>query len=368
MKSSIRSFINPRVLAVPEYDQKHVTMCWRNEGYRRFMSNESSYVPMKAVQASIQQISAKVNYYAEDAAYAFGLREKIAEYVGVKAENITLGNGSMELLDLMFLTFISNHGVDQVVMPAPDYSAYPIRANLFGGVVTKVVVGEDIEAFIPGALAKVTTDTKLILFSRPNNPVGKLLPKNAVFELLKKEVVVVVDEAYIEMAEEGASMASLVNDFKNLVVLRTFSKGFGLAGLRLGYVLANQAIIKYINMARHIFNVNLVAMVAGEAVMDNLALADEAIQEQKRTRDWLFSELQKIPGFRPLPSQANFIFVDVLESGYKASEYVDLLLEHGFSVRDFSKKEGLDKDRYFRITVGYPEDIRHLVDFLKAGF
>ncbi|MFW6103762.1 MAG: pyridoxal phosphate-dependent aminotransferase, partial [Bacteroidota bacterium] len=231
----IKQMINPRVLVVPEYDQKHVTTCWKEESHiQRLMSNESSYEPMESVQLAIKKMASKANWYPEDADYALDLRERLAEYTALVPENITLGNGSMELLDLLCQTFVVNPGEDEILMPAPDYSAYPIRANLFGWVSKMAVVGEDLSVVANRILQKITAETRMILISRPHNPTGKLIPEKDVLRLLETGIPVIVDEAYVELAEKGTSVSTLINQWDNLIVLRTFSKGFGLAGLRLG--------------------------------------------------------------------------------------------------------------------------------------
>jgi histidinol-phosphate aminotransferase len=361
-----KNMINPRVLQVPEYDQKHVTVCWKQEArIQRLMSNESSYEPLDSVQRAINEAAAQVNWYPEDADYALELRGELAEYTGLRPENMTLGNGSMELLDLLFQTFIVNLGQDEVLMPAPDYSAYPIRAELFGWVSKPIVVGEKLDQAADRLLEKITPQTRMILFSRPQNPTGKVIPAEDVTRLLETGLLVVVDEAYVELAEEGTSLASLIKTWDNLIVLRTFSKGFGLAGLRLGYLLAIPEYVKYINMSRHIFNVNLVAMRAGKAVLENIGEAMGVIKEMCQTREWMVQELSKMPGLRPVESQANFVLVDVSGSGMAASKYAAYLYTQGYFVRDFSKKFGLKKDRYFRITVGRRKHIEGLIQTLK---
>jgi len=361
-----RKMVNPRVLEVPEYDQKHVTVCWKQEPrIQRLMSNESSYEPLGNVQQAINEVASKVNWYPEDADYALELRERLAEYTGLSPENVTLGNGSMEILDLLFQTFIVERGRDEVLMPAPDYSAYPIRAGLFGWASKPVVVGEELDQAADRLLEAITPQTRMILFSRPHNPTGKVIPAEDVLRLLETGLLVVVDEAYVELADEGTSLTSLIKKWDNLIALRTFSKGFGLAGLRIGYLLAIPEYVKFVNMTRHIFNVNLVAMHAGKAVLENMGEAMQVIEEMRQTRDWMVQELRQIPGLRPVKSQANFVLVDISGSGMAASEFVAYLYEQGFFVRDFSNKFGLKEGRYFRITVGRRKHIERLVQKLK---
>ena len=357
--------VNPRAIGIPEYDQIHVTRCWQNEKLQRLMSNESSYTPLPSVQEAIKKYADKVNWYPEDANYALKLRTQLAHYTQTKTENITLTNGSMELLDLLFQTFIAQPGIDRLIMLAPDYSAYTNRAKFFGAVPDLIVCGENIEQAGEKIIQAVIPQTKMILFSRPNNPVGKLITRGDILKILERGVITLVDEAYVELADPGTSLTSLLSEWDNLVILRSFSKGFGLAGIRLGYALAHPDVIKYINVVRHIFNVSLMAMIAGEAVLDDLPNALANINEIRKTRDWMAEALEGVPGIRVIPSQANFLLLDVKSTGRKAGEFVDYLYETGFFVRDFSKKHGLEPDRYFRITISYKQEMEHLVETIR---
>jgi histidinol-phosphate aminotransferase len=361
-----KALVNPRVVKAVKYDMKHIAVCWEHDGeLHRAMSNESAYPPLESVQAAIRNIASKVNWYPEDASQCLSLREKLATYTSLDAENITLGNGSMELLDILYLTFIGHPGTDEVVMVAPDYTAYSIRARLFGAVVRSVVAGEDTDKVADGILEAITPRTRFVLLSRPNNPTGKLMPRSDILRILRTGVLTVVDEAYVELAPEATTVAPLIPEWDNLLVSRTFSKGFGLAGLRFGYLLANPEIIHYVNLVRHVFNVNLVAVVAAEASLDDIDKVRARLDEQRQTRDWLTTQIEQIPGLRPLPSQSNSILVDVEGSGRSATGYTEGLLARGFFVRDFSKKPGLEPDRYFRITVGRPREMDQLAQALR---
>ncbi len=361
----LKEIINPRVFEIPDYDQGHVTKCWQNPSIRRQMSNESNYAPIEAVQKAICEAGKVANYYAEDPTYALSLRGKLAAYSSVKAENVALGNGSIELLDLIFQIFMAEPGVDEAIMLQPDYSAYVPRMTYFSWKIKHAELSEGLDKAADQVLAAISDKTKFVLLSRPNNPMGTVMPEDEIRRMLKTGKIIIVDEAYVEMADEGTSVSAWVNEYDNLIVLRTFSKGFCLAGIRLGYMLANPEIVRYVNRSKHIFNVNIAAMAAGEAAMDHLDECKLVFKKLANTRDWLIDELGKIDGFKPIPSQTNFVMVNVKETGRSATEFVDHLLEKGFFVRNFAKKAGLEPDTHFRISAGLPEDMKELVEELK---
>ena len=363
---NLKEIVNPRLFEIPDYDQAHVTRCWQDPTIRRQMSNESNYAPIEAVQKAICEAAKDANYYAEDPTYALSLREKLAAYASVKTENVALGNGSIEVLDLIFQIFMTKPGVDEAILLQPDYSAYVPRMTYFGWKIKFAKLSQGLDKAADQVIESITEKTKFVLLSRPNNPMGFVMPEDEIRRMLETGKIIIVDEAYIEMADEGTSVSNWINDYENLIVLRTFSKGFCLAGIRLGYMLADPEIVRFVNRSRHIFNVNIAAMRAGEAAMDHLDEYRKVFKKLADTRDWLIGELPKIKGFRPIPSQANFVMVDVKESGKTATECVNFLLEKNFFVRSFAKKAGLEPDTHFRISVGLPEDMEELVEYLKG--
>lgn len=362
---NFKELVNPRIFEIPDYDQIHVTKCWQDDTIRRQMSNESNYAPIPAVQAAICEAGIHANYYAEDATYALSLRSKLANYCKVKAENVALGNGSIEVLDLIFQIFMTEPGKDEVVLLKPDYSAYVPRLTYFGWQIKYAQLTENLSESADQVMAAISDRTKFVLFSRPNNPMGFVMPEQEIRRMLNTGKIIIVDEAYVEMADEGTSVSEWVNEYDNLIVLRTFSKGFCLAGIRLGYMLAHPEIVLYINRSRHIFNINLAAMMAGEAAMDHLDEYRQVFRKLAETRDWLVAEVDKIPGLQAIPSQSNSVMINVDESGKTATQFVDMLLEAGFFVRSFAKKEGLKPDTHFRVSIGLPKDMRELVAHLK---
>jgi histidinol-phosphate aminotransferase len=164
------------------------------------MSNESNYAPIPAVQDAIKAVADKSNYYAEDPSYALTLRQKLADYAHVKPENVALGNGSIELLDLLFQILMSNPGVDEAVLVQPDYSAYVPRLKYFGWKIRFAELSAGLDKAAGQVMAAITDHTKFILFSRPNNPMGIVMPSDEIKRMLESGKIVVVDEAYVEMA------------------------------------------------------------------------------------------------------------------------------------------------------------------------
>lgn len=356
--------VNPRIFDIPDYDQGHVTDCWENKDIHRLMSNESSYRPLPPVVEAIQEIAEESNYYAEDPTYAYELRGQLADYASVEAENITLGNGSIELLDILFQVLMVSPGSDHCLLPQPDYSAYIPRLKFFGWDHEEVPCGVENFNLAAKMLNRVKPKTKFVILSRPNNPLGTMIPKEDISLLLDTGLIVVVDEAYIELAEGNASVSSWVRERENLIVTRTFSKGFCLAGIRLGYLIAHPNIIRYINRSKHIFNVNLAAMAAGKATMNHLDAYQQRFAKIAETRDQVTESIEKISGLSAVKSFGNFILVNTSQTGIKASHFVDMLLQHDYYVRDFSSKPGLDPDSYFRISVGKEEEMEELVSIL----
>lgn len=360
-----KEIVNPKIFEIPDYDQIHVTKCWQDDSIRRQMSNESNYPPIPAVQEAICEAGKHANYYAEDATYALSLRSKLADYAGVKVENVALGNGSIEMLDLIFQIFMAHPGQDEAILLQPDYSAYVPRLTFFNWQIKYAQLTENLSESADQVMAAVSNHTKFILLSRPNNPMGFVMPEHEIRRMLETGKIVIVDEAYVEMADEGTSVSEWVNEYDNLIILRTFSKGFCLAGIRLGYMLAHPEIVRYVNRSRHIFNINLAAMMAGEAAMDHLDEYRQVFRQLAATRDWLVSEVNKLPGLKAIPSQSNSVMIDVEGSGKTATQFVDMLLEKGFFVRSFAKKAGLKPDTHFRVSVGLPKDMEEMVAHLK---
>jgi len=359
----LERFVTDEAKLAGVYSMDHFTTAWRREDLNRAMANECPYPPSRKVQEAVCEAVKLANLYPEDPTGALGLRTKIADYCGLRPENVTLGNGSMEMLDLVFRVFLS-HG-DEVITPLPDYPVFRVRPPLYGATVVYAHTYPDLRISAYSIVQAITERTKLIILSRPHNPTGLVLPREDVEMIINQGLPVLVDEAYVELADRGTSVVNLVVHKPNLMVTRTFSKGFGLAGLRIGYLLASAEIIGYANRVKPAENVNLLAQVAASTALDDPEASLSNAAKVRSTRQWLTKELAKLPGLEPVPSQTNFVLVNCLRSGRTSGDIVEELFVRNICVRDFSKAEGLPSDQYFRITVGTPAKMKEIVEALR---
>jgi histidinol-phosphate aminotransferase len=157
----------------------------------------------------------------------------------------------------------------------------------------------------------------------------------------------------------------MLAEYKNLVISHTFSKAMGLAGIRLGWVIANPEIIGYINGIRTSLNISLVAHVAAIAAIDDRQYIEENVRRVIADRELFYNEIQKLPGFRPIPSEANFVMVDCEKSGFKASDIYNYLLGKGYLARCFVRTRGMSGDRFFRVTIGTHEDTVNVLSLIR---
>lgn len=347
------------------YNLDHFRIAWSDERRRRLMGNELVYPPSPKVVEAVTRILSKANYYPEDASSNENLRAKLGEYVGLvgKADWITIGNGSTEIIDLIYKTFI-NDG-DEVLIPTPDYSPYGRRLLLYGGKPVDVLPVDRDFAYTPESFLRlVTPKTKMVIASRPNNPTGYCLTEETILALCAKDLIVVIDEAYVEFTE--GTVEHLLDGRPNLIITHTFSKAMGLAGFRLGFAIGHPEVIGYMNRVRTPLNISLITHHAALAALEDHQYIEGNAAQVKKDRAYLFDELGKIKGLRPVPSQANFVLVNCRETGIKASDYYQHLFDKGYIVRHFANARGLPGDEYFRITIGTRSDVENVLSEVQA--
>jgi len=314
-------------------------------------ANENLYGCSPRVQHALASFSS-INIYPD--ANQGELKKLLAGYAGVDPENIIAGNGSDQLIDMIMRLFI---GIgDEVVNCAPTFDVFRHRAQLCGGIMVDVPRDENFAVDVRAVKAAITSKTKLIPLATPNNPTGTLMPKKDILEIVKTGLPVIVDEAYAEFS--GETLSSLVSQYSNMIVLRTFSKWAGLAGLRIGYGIFPDEMVSYLMGLKAPYNVNAAAVVAVRESLKDLDYLMRNVKAIVKERDQLFTELRKFKFLKPFPSQANFIFCSVTKGN--ASVVQQKLENKGLLVRYFDIP--LLRNA-IRIGIGKPE---HSVVLLKV--
>ncbi len=279
------------------------------------------------------------------------LRESLAGFAGWRPDGVLAGNGSNELIQVT-LSCVVEPGVS-VVLPEPTFTLYRQMVTVLGGTVSGVSMRPDLGFDADGMLAAAgSADVRMIVACSPNNPTGAALDADAVSRLLTSfDGLVVIDEAYHEFA--GWSAASLLPEHRNLVVLRTFSKAMGLAGVRFGYLLADPELVLELNKARLPYNVGRLTQAAVQVAIERYddVLAPR-IAELVRLRDELVAGVAAIDGLTPAPTAANFVCVH--SSRRDPGDVCEAMYERGVLIRNVSGYPMLD--RYFRINVGTADE------------
>ncbi|MDI3339120.1 MAG: histidinol-phosphate transaminase, partial [Sphaerobacter sp.] len=319
----------------------------------RLHMNENPYGTSVRVQEVLASFDHYHSYPDADQRVA---RERIAAYAGAPADRIVLGNGSDELLDLLLLITIDPG--DEVIVPTPTFGVYEARPPLFGGVVRRVPRTADFDLDVEAIERAVTERTKLIVVAAPNNPTGNLPTTQQIVRLLRTGALVVADEAYFEFA--GKTFLPLAREFDNLVILRTFSKWAGLAGLRVGYAILPDALAEQVWKVKQPFNVSVAGLRAVEAVLDDVDYLRQSVTRIKIERGRLYRALRKLNFLQPYPSHGNFILCRVTRGD--AHDIHRRLERQGILVRKYSSP---DLRRYLRITVGRPEHTDLLMAALR---
>lgn len=278
------------------------------------------------------------------------LKQRIAELFSTGAENIFLGNGSDEGIDLLYRAFCEP-GVDNVVSIEPSYGMYQVCADIQGVAMRKVQLNTDFSIDLDALLQAVDRNTKLIFLCSPNNPTSNLLDSKAIFNVLKNfDGLVVLDEAYVDFTEEKGLLDNL-KDFPNLVILRTFSKAWGLAGIRLGMVFASEQIVSIISRIKYPYNLNRLTMEYAMSALDDEKKKVKWVKEIISERKFLESKIQEFSFVEIVyPSDANFLLVKVKNP----KELYKILAANNVIVRD---RSGLPLcEGCLRITIGTKEE------------
>ena len=357
--------IRPNVLRMQPYSPgKPIDEVKRELGLDRVVklaSNENPFGPSPKAIAAVKTAAEKMHIYPDGAAY--DLKSALSRHLDIPATNLMVGNGSDELIHMIGLILMGEES-DEMVMGDPSFSRYDPAAQLSPSRLIKVPLDAEYRHDLT-AMAKATTEnTKLIWIANPNNPTGTIVRKPEFDQFLKdipENVVVVLDEAYFEFADGVADFPNsrdYVLDGKNVIGLRTFSKAYGLAGIRLGYGFGPDAIIDAINRVREPFNVNCLAQLAGIAALEDEEHVRKTVENNRRGIQFLAGAFEKL-GAKPCESFANFIYADL---GRPARPVFQALLERGVITRP---GDVLGNPNCLRVSVGTEEEMQIFVEQLE---
>lgn len=287
------------------------------------------------------------------------LKEKLSKVKGVPSKNMFLGNGSDEAIDILIRAFC-RPGIDNILILPPTYGMYEVSANINDVAVKKVNLDSDFQLNLDLISESIDENTKIIFICSPNNPTGNSIFREDVETIMSNfKGLVVVDEAYINYSRTKTFIQELT-EYSNLVILQTFSKAWGMAGLRLGMAFASEEIIEVFNKIKPPYNVNQATQTLALEALDKVYMVNNWIRDTVKERGNLSNILEELPFVdRVFPSDANFILVKT----DNAAAIYDYLISKGVVVRDRSKVELCEG--CLRITIGTIEENKELVSILK---
>lgn len=323
----------------------------------------SSPKAIEAIKNSLEQISS----YPDSTSAP--LREAIAAcFTGVGSNNVVVGNGSTELIYLFAEAFLEKG--ETALIPAPTFGEYENAVKKAGGVLRYIDTCPEF-SIEPGAFTRhIEEGAKMLFLCNPNNPTGIIASCEALFEIieeaLEEDVLVFLDENFLEFVdiEKQVSMVDKIDDYPNLFVLRSFTKVFGLTGLRVGYGVASEDTTELLSNAKMPWNVNCLAQAAALAALtdvDHLKKSRELVRAERAFLGW---ELAQIKSFKPYPADANFILINIKGSGFTAAQLTEKVLKQGILIRDCSSFIGLD-GYHIRVSVKTRQENERLLEVFR---
>ncbi|OGW85151.1 MAG: histidinol-phosphate transaminase [Omnitrophica bacterium RIFCSPLOWO2_01_FULL_45_10] len=327
----------------------------------KLASNENCLGPSPNAIAAVRKSLNNINRYPD--ASSFYLKRKLAKKLGVKESNLIIGNGSDEIITLAVKTFVDEG--DEVVIASPTFLIYEIASQVQNAKITIVPLAKGLRYDLKAMGAAITPKTKMVFIANPDNPTSTYVTRKEIEEFLEgisRDVIVFLDEAYFEFAfrafKDYPNGLDYIFARPNIVVSRSFSKAYGLAGLRIGYGVSNDEFIDYMERAREPFNVNLLAQIGAAAALDDDDFLKKTLSHVEKEKIYLYSELDKMK-LEYVNSATNFILVNIKEDCVRVFK---ALLNEGVIVRDM---KAWRLDSYIRVTIGTREENGKFVVALK---
>lgn len=316
--------------------------------------NENTIGPSLKVLEALRKLSNEdIASYPEYNSF----KKKLANYLKIKGSQLAITNATDQAIKLIMDVYVDKN--DEIILPVPSFAMFKFYAGIIGADTKEILYNKDLSFPTKKVLENINKKTRVIFLVNPNNPTGSSIKRENIIKIIEKakDSVVVVDEAYVQYTNE--TCIDLIDKYDNLMIIQTFSKAFGLAGLRLGYIISNKKNIKNISKAASPYDVNSAAIIAASVALDNIDYVKEYVKEVKESKKLVYCELEKLK-IKTYPSSANFL---VAYFGEKSKEIQDKLKEKGILVRDRSKDPLLEG--CLRIGIGTKEQTSFFIKSLK---
>ncbi len=366
MTKPIEEYYAPWVKGIPMYISNHIEKAWRDPKLHRMMSNENPNPPSDKVLDAMVRYAKMANRYPDQ---GLVVRTKIAEINGLDGpQNVMIGNGSSEVYDNIFRMFIIPQQ-DEVIQHTPCFGIYGLRGKLLGAKMVSVpmIYKDNYLHFDPdGILNAITDRTKIIVVANPNNPTGNFMAPEHFVRIAETGIPFVIDEAYVEYSGLGMSQVALTKKYENVIITRTLSKAYGLAGMRFGYALAAKPVIDQISGSLLPWNVGTIPMWAALAAFEDTEGLAERVKFNNEAVDYITESLSVIPGLVIFPSKANYILFDCGKTGRTGAEVLAFAETKGIILRGESEKYG--SNGWFRVTIGTKEENELFVNTVLEFF
>lgn len=327
-------------------------------------SNENPWGPSKKAIESIKKELNSINRYPES--NLNGLKKEIAKYSRVNSKEVIVGgDGADEIIDILAKVFIESG--DEFIVPIPSYMYYEFLFKPYGAI--PVYARWDLEENtlnLNSVIEAISEKTRMIFLCSPNNPTGTLIPQEDIIKILDKtidkDIIVVIDEAYFEYSE--VNNVNLINEYSNVFIMRTMSKVLGLAGMRVGYGLANSKMIEFMHRVKPVFSLTKLSYYGALNTLKDKEYIANSIKKGIGSRNFLFEELSKIKVLNVLKSYSNYILIGIEKTGFTASKLSIELLKKGIIVRDCTSFKGLD-EYWIRVSIGTMDENKKFISILK---
>jgi len=358
----LKRYLVPWIDQVKPYDTEDLLIAWSRPELKRMMMNENPIPPSGKIVNAVLEAAKLGNRYPDNGPR---LRAKIARLYDLGPENVYISHGSSEIIDMIMRLFVTPG--DEVLLPNPTFSLYGIRAKTVGGNVVAVDMTPDLQYDVPAMLRAVTPRTKVIIVCTPNNPTGDFIFDDDLMKIVELGIPTLIDEAYLEYHQEQESKAPLIRKYNHLIVAHTFSKAFGMAGIRFGYALADEQLIHYFRKMQIPWNASLLSMAAAEAALDEEEELRRKAAYNNAGVEYVCKELSKIPGVKPYYSHGNYVLIDATDAGVTGKAVVDYVFEKdGVMLKTFAPLRG--RGGFFRISLGTHEENSVCVQSIKRFF